>query len=311
LEAILSRAIRALARRPRAERGRAYCRSIFRTSTTRAQRAISRAMRVRISSGEVGYASPPSSASRCCTAGSARIARSSRFSRSITGCGVPGEVTMPSHDWASTPGSVSAIVGTSGNPGARDAVDSASGRIRPDLICTLENVIVSIITSIRPARSSVNAGAAPLNGTWIISVPASMLSHSPRRWCRLPTPADEKLTFPGAALARAMSSASDFTCESGSTEIAIGYWVTIEIIPKSFTGSYGRLFIITAEVGWPPVRSTRVWPSGAALATASCAMTPVAPTFCSTTTGCPRRSCSRCASRRDTMSVLPPGAKPT
>ena len=55
-----------------------------------------------------------------------------------------------------------------------------------------------------------------------------------------------------------MRSASDFTGESGSTEIAIGYWVTIEIIPKSFTGSYGRLFIITADVGWPPVSSTSV-----------------------------------------------------
>src|SRR5439155_86402 len=94
-----------------------YCRSIFFSSTIRFHFAISRSMRPRISSGVEGLGTPPSSASRRRTSGSSTIARTSRLSRSMIGFGVPGELASPSHELPSTPGSVSAIVGTSGISG--------------------------------------------------------------------------------------------------------------------------------------------------------------------------------------------------
>src|SRR5258706_167137 len=66
---------------------------------------------------------------------------------------------------------------------------------------------------------------------------------------------------------------------------------------------------MTAAVpGWPPVSSTIVAPSGADFDTRSLAINPVAPTLCSTTTGCFRRSDSLCPRKRLMMSVLPPAA---
>ena len=89
----------------------------------------------------------------------------------------------------------------------------------------------------RPPSSSVKAGAAPLNGTCSMVVPASMFIHSPSRWCRLPGPAEEKLTLPGAAFARAIRSGKDLIGDSGATEITIGYSITTLTMPKPFTGS--------------------------------------------------------------------------
>ena len=87
--------------------------------------------------------------------------------------------------------------------------------------------------------------------------------------------------------------------------------MTVLTMPKSLIGSYGSFFITAAVPGWPPVSSTIVCPSGGAFATASFAMRPVPPTFCSTTSGCFSRSASFCPRKRLTRSVLPPGGKPT
>ncbi|MDT4823992.1 hypothetical protein FQZ97_572330 [compost metagenome] len=57
--------------------------------------------------------------------------------------------------------------------------------------------------------------------------------------------------------------------------------------------------------------SSSVWPSGAALATYSDAIMVPAPGLFSTSTGWPRRLCSRSASRRDMMSAAPPGENGT
>jgi len=75
-----------------------------------------------------------------------------------------------------------------------------------------------------------------------------------------PRPAEEKLTRPGCALARASRSGSDLIGESGATEITIGYSMTVLTMPKSRTGSYGSFFI-TAAVRMAAVSSTIVWPS--------------------------------------------------
>src|SRR5687767_4623019 len=55
----------------------------------------------------------------------------------------------------------------------------------------------------------------------------------------------------------------------------------------------------------------RVWPSGAARPSISCAMLPPAPGRLSTVTGWPSASERRLAMMRDVVSVPPPGAKPT
>jgi hypothetical protein len=51
--------------------------------------------------------------------------------------------------------------------------------------------MVSIITSTRPASTSVSGEVPPLNGMWFISMPACELSHSPSRWWLVPMPAEE------------------------------------------------------------------------------------------------------------------------
>jgi hypothetical protein len=58
-----------------------------------------------------------------------------------------------------------------------------------------------------------------------------------------------------------------------------------------------------------PISSVR--PSGADLATTSAPVTPPAPGWFSTTTGCPREALIRSASRRARVSVLPTGGNGT
>src|SRR4051812_27033714 len=54
-----------------------------------------------------------------------------------------------------------------------------------------------------------------------------------------------------------------------------------------------------------------VYPSGAAFATVAAPMVPPAPPWFSTSTGWPIDSCMRCATRRATMSVVPPAGNGT
>ena len=69
--------------------------------------------------------------------------------------------------------------------------------------------------------------------------------------------------------------------------------------------------ITTGLIDRPEYAIARVWPSGAALATTSSAMLPPAPPRFSTSTCPPRRSASRAAMARATISVVPPAAAPT
>src|SRR5690606_28337932 len=61
----------------------------------------------------------------------------------------------------------------------------------------------------------------------------------------------------------------------------------------------------------PTPESSKVYPSGSALATTLEPIVPLAPPRFSITTLCPRRSASRLPNMRPTASVLPPGGKGT
>ena len=61
----------------------------------------------------------------------------------------------------------------------------------------------------------------------------------------------------------------------------------------------------------PGAATSRVWPSGAALATTSAPILPPAPPRFSTRKGWPSLSCNASASSRVTMSFDPPGGKGT
>src|SRR5438445_6573828 len=107
-----------------------------------------------------------------------------------------------------------------------------------------------------------------------------------------------------------MNSATDFTGTDGCTTSISGAEATSVTGRRSFTGSYGSLYRLGLTV---KVRGTisMTWPSGGALATISLATMPEAPGRFSTTTGWPKLSASFWAMSRPTMSVEPPGEKPS
>ena len=109
----------------------------------------------------------------------------------------------------------------------------------------------------------------------------------------------------------AKSPPDGYTLTLGTTSthaIAAGAYSKLPYDPvKDFT--HVSLVAVTPYLLVVP--SVSVYPSGAALAAASAPIVPPAPALFSTTTTCPRRSPSFCATMRATMSVEPPGAKPT
>src|SRR6478752_400567 len=107
-----------------------------------------------------------------------------------------------------------------------------------------------------------------------------------------------------------MNPATDFTGTDGCTTSMSGAAATNVTGSRSFTGSYGSLYRLGLTV---KVRGTisMTWPSGALFATISVATVPAAPGRFSTTTGWPKLSESFWAMRRPTMSVEPPGEKPS
>ena len=85
------------------------------------------------------------------------------------------------------------------------------------------------------------AGAAPLYGTWVMSIPAMVLKSSPARWPALPVLPEPKFSLPGFAFAYAMNSRTLAAGTAGFTTRTFGVdaiWVTGM---KSLTGSYGML----------------------------------------------------------------------
>src|SRR5260370_34921796 len=79
------------------------------------------------------------------------------------------------------------MAGTWGSRPERFGPVYASARRRPALICGAVEV-PDIITATSPATVAVVAGAPPLYGMWIMSIPARAFKRSMVRGCWLPLP---------------------------------------------------------------------------------------------------------------------------
>src|SRR3982074_1649187 len=128
----------------------------------------------------------------------------------------------PYHELASKPGTKSLSVGMSGNSSQRIAVVTASGRTVPALTYSIDPGAVPNSTCTCPPRRSVNAGAKPRYGTWIILTLVIILNNSPATCCGLPMPGDAMLILPGLAFAWAMNSATVLAGNDGWTTRTFG-----------------------------------------------------------------------------------------
>ena len=127
----------------------------------------------------------------------------------------------------------------------------------------------------------------------------------------LPTPEEAYLKSPGLAFIAATSSATFFTGTCAPTTSTLG---TVTIRPtgtRSFSGSNASRIRCGAIACPVLVATSKVWPSGGALAVRSAAMVLEAPGLFSTTQVPFRPSANFSASRRAMMSVPPPGPAPT
>ena len=114
------------------------------------------------SSGVPATATAPCAISISRSSGSSSACRMAALSLSITAGGVPAGAKMPSHALTSKPGTPdSAIVGSSGAPGKRRAVDTARPRTLPPFASGYAFGITSIIICTWPAIRSVAAAAPP------------------------------------------------------------------------------------------------------------------------------------------------------
>src|SRR5437016_2592829 len=199
------------------------------------------------------------------------------------------------------------MVGTSGSRLERFGPVYASTRRRPALICGAVEV-PDIIAATSPDTVALVAGAPPLYGICTSAIPARPFSRSIVRWCWLPLPPEAYWSGGSARFAYSMNSARLCTGSCGFTTRKKPFDTRLATGTRSLNGSNGmcsyRCGLIAIRLSMP--RSS-VYPSGAALATASPATTPLPPTRFSTTTGWPSVSLRRAAMRRPTRSGPPPG----
>ena len=158
-----------------------------------------------------------------------------------------------------------------------------------------------------PPISAVAASGEVRNGTMTTSMPAVERNSSAERFCVLPGLMVPKLSLPGFDRAAASRSPSVWYFDSGPVTMTMSKYATSDTGAKSFTGSNGRLLNSDFEIAVPLVRTSSVWPSGAAFITVDAAVTPPAPGWFSTTTCLPTRPVSFSATRRNVMSASPPG----
>src|SRR5215472_18420668 len=96
---------------------------------------VSSAMSLAKSAGEPASAATPRLANRACNLGSAMVALTSLFSRSMTSAGVPFGAPMPYQ-----PGKISLTAGTSGSACERVVVVTAKARSLASLIYPIDEI---------------------------------------------------------------------------------------------------------------------------------------------------------------------------
>ena len=109
----------------------------------------------------------------------------------MTGCGVRAGATTLYQAVASKSGRPDSImVGTSGSAGERFAPETASRRNLPAACSVLAVGTCATIMSIWFPTSASTPGPPPLNGMWVMSRPAELISMAPIRWLEEPVPAE-------------------------------------------------------------------------------------------------------------------------
>src|SRR5688572_25912996 len=187
----------------------------------------------------------------------------------MTGFGVPAGASSPNQPETSYPDTpLSATVGTSGVPGQRFVVVTATARTLPDLMWAIDDGRLSKPIWICPPMRSMSIGPAPLYGTWTISTPAIIFSSSALMWGDPPGLVEPKFNLPGLARASLSSSPKFFAGRSGWTVMTFGVLPITVTGAKSLTGSYGVVETADTMPCELIVPSTSVYPSGADFATA-------------------------------------------
>lgn len=115
----------------------------------------------RISSGLHGVAALPALARAWSRSGSFRALWVSAASLCTTSAGVPAGAARPSQERTSKPGSTAEAGGTSGRVGQARALVTARARSRPDLMCGMATVSVSLSTSTSPAITACTGAPPP------------------------------------------------------------------------------------------------------------------------------------------------------
>src|ERR1700694_4453777 len=95
-------------------------------------------------------------------------------------------------------------VGTSGKYGNRCGVAAASKRVLP--FCATASDEYDIAPSTCPPRREESRSPVPLNGTYVVLIPAAWLSRSCAAWLAELVPEPARFSDPGFALAAAMKS---------------------------------------------------------------------------------------------------------
>ena len=160
-----------------------YCGRIPDDFITEVHRPISLLMNARNCSGVVGAGSAPCPDMRSRVSGASSARTSVRLSVVTIGAGVPAGARTPYQSVSSYPGTpASAMVGSSGNTGARVALVTPKARSLRDRMCGATPGTPPNNIDICPPRSSINAAPTPdLYGTCTISIFASDFRSSAER----------------------------------------------------------------------------------------------------------------------------------
>src|ERR1700730_18145545 len=115
------------------------------------------------------------------------------------------------------------MVGTSGRADERCALNTASARSFPSLICGTAGESTTHAIGVWPPRVDWVAGAQQLKGAGTGSVaPSESVNNSPDSEGVVPFPAEAKLYLPGLALMSATSSWTLFAGSDGLTTSTFG-----------------------------------------------------------------------------------------
>jgi hypothetical protein len=175
----------------------------------------------------------------CCRiSGSAAMALSLAWSLATISFGVLAGAANISQPAASKPGTPASAIGViSGAAAARAIEDTPSGRILPSLISGSDGGRSTNIAGIWPPRKSVIAGAVPLYGTSMMSMPVMLLSNSVCRCAGEPGPLVANMSWPGFSFASLIRSVTVRTESDGCTTSTNGMPATSASGTKSFAGS--------------------------------------------------------------------------